>query len=228
MTDTSYQIVFRGDIAIGQPIDQVKARMGQLFKLPPAQVDKLFNGGAVVLKRGLSEEKALQYKQAFAKTGALVSVVSQADSAGATEPSRDLSLAPVGASLSPRAGQAKQAAVTPATDHLSLRPSSGNLLDAGELPELPQATVIAGEWGLAELGAVIESISEEVLPLPIMEAQWDIAEVGADLSQGARHEAPAAPVPNFDIAPVGADLADAQEEIPVPEPDTSHISLSRD
>ncbi len=229
MTDTNYQIVFRGDIAIGQAIEQVKARMGQLFKLSPPQVEKLFVGSAVVLKRGLSQDKAMQYKQAFAKTGAIVSVVAEAKSSQNKRPRESvMSLAPVGADLSPPADRRKQSQSPPHTDHLSVRANSGNLLDPEELTEVVCDPVVAGDWEVAELGAVIESLSEEALSLPILDADWDLADVGADLAPTKATPEPKVAAPALDIAPAGTDLVDIVEPIPLPEPDTSHIHLLPD
>ncbi|BFM06420.1 hypothetical protein [Halioxenophilus aromaticivorans] len=233
MSDTTFQIVFRGDIAIGQPIEQVKARMGQLFKLSSPQVEKLFTGNVVVLKRGLTQVKAAQYKQAFAKTGAIVSVVAddqagqKAKPAGTSKSGEELSIAPVGASLMPRGGKPNEAAVAPSVEHLSLRPSGGNLLDSGELCAAEPTPVMVANWGLAELGAIIESISEEALPLPIMDAGWNLAEVGADMGQATQDQPALVAAPALDIAPVGSDLAEPAPELPIVEPDTSHLSLEQ-
>ncbi|WP_317930626.1 hypothetical protein [Halioxenophilus sp. WMMB6] len=231
MSEQVYEIVFRGDIVIGQPIDQVKLRVGQMFKLGPAQVDKLFSGKSVVLKRGLSQEQAAKFRAAFQKAGAVVSVVASAarSEAGKVSPERKLSVAPAGASVIPRSAAKEQpTTAVPNLDHMSLRPQSGDLLDDSERAKAPVAAVQAGEWGLAEPGALLETLADETIPLPIMEADWDVAEAGADLVEpSAPAVAPVAP-PDFDIAPVGSQMGEPKSDVPLPEPDTSHLQLAKD
>lgn len=227
MTEVTYEIVFRGDIAIGQALEQVKGRMAQLFKLAPTQVDKLFTGKAVILKKNLSKEQAEQYQKAFAKTGALVTVKQSAreGQSPVSKSEKGLTLAPAGAPLLSRRDSSVAEATAPNVDHISLRPSGGNLLDSAELPSVPAETVTVVEWGLAELGAVIDSITEEVLPLPILEADWDLAEVGAQLSLSKGEATPKVVAPELDVAPAGSDLVEPAPVVPMPEPDTDHIHL---
>lgn len=225
MSEETFEIVFRGDITMGQPIDRVKARMGQLFKLAPAQVDKLFLGKAVVLKRGLSKTQAAQYQQAFAKTGAIVSVVATVAADPASAPA-GLSLAPVGAVLLTARERHQTSAVAPVTNHLSLRPLGGDLLDAAEQAEDEAEPILVADWGLAELGALLDTLTEESVPLPIVEANWELNELGTDLSDSADSVPMPVSAPEFDIAPVGSDLVEPSETIPVMAPSTDHLQLA--
>ncbi len=55
MAETTYDIVFRGDIVLGTPLPKVKENLMRLFKIDAAKVESLFSGQAVVLKRGLDD-----------------------------------------------------------------------------------------------------------------------------------------------------------------------------
>ncbi len=74
MADSSFEIVFRGDIAPGNSLSEVRERLQQLFKADDAQLERLFSGRPVVLKRGLDRETGERYRDAISKAGALVEV----------------------------------------------------------------------------------------------------------------------------------------------------------
>ena len=226
MDEQSFEIVFRGDILIGQPLAAVKVRMGQLFKLPPEQVDKLFTGKAVVLKRGLDQATAGKYKAAIAKAGAQVTIVATKGGDERAQRTRRLSLAPLGALLSPRSRGASANVKDIETGHLSLRAQEGNLVEGSELERREPAQVQLRDWQLAELGAILAAeATRAAMEQPIAEVNWELAELGADMAPAS--EAP--PVPtvdaDFDLAPVGADLETLRQDPPLAAPDTSHLAL---
>ncbi len=230
MTDKLFDIVFRGDIVLGQPLNDVKVRIGKMFKLGPAQVEKLFSGKSVVLKRGLSEPDAAKFRDAFAKAGAVVSVVNSKMSGegenASKERTRKLTVAPAGASLTPRRKEQTQSPpAMPNTDHLSIRPAEGDLLDEEEIAQQAPVAVRLSDWGIAEAGAVIETLPDDKEPVVVEDAHWQVAEAGSDLAE-AKPDVPPVSAPEFAVAPVGSDMADPHEEVPLPAPDISHIKLA--
>jgi len=76
MTDTAdlFEIVFRGDIAPGADLDNVKKRLQVLFKADTGRVDRMFSGRPVVIRSGLNQADVNRYQQAMEKSGALVQV----------------------------------------------------------------------------------------------------------------------------------------------------------
>lgn len=239
MSNSVFDVVFRGDIVLGHPIDQVKARMGQMFKLPPDQIERLFAGGTVVLKRGLSEAEAEKYRQAFEKAGAIVSLISKpgvipgsstdssTDSAKQQRPARErrLSLAPLGVTLSPRGKNSQPQAPAPDVNHITLRPSEGNLIDTSELPQTVPLPIAETDWNLAELGAILGEANQQAIPVAVIEANWQLAEVGEDLIPPKPTPTPSVQSPALDIAPVGTELGEIRPELPVVEPDVSHLAI---
>ncbi len=75
MTDQTYQVVFRGQIAPDASIETVKANLAKLFKTDEAKIDRLFAGREVVLKKGLGQEEGDRYRALLAKAGALCDLV---------------------------------------------------------------------------------------------------------------------------------------------------------
>jgi hypothetical protein len=75
MTDQTYQVVFRGQIAPDTSVETVKANLAKLFKTDDAKIARLFTGRDAVLKKGLGQEEARRYQAFLAKAGALCDLV---------------------------------------------------------------------------------------------------------------------------------------------------------
>lgn len=73
-SDVRYQVVFTGEIASGQQLEEVKTRVAALYKLPVARCERLFTGNKVTIKRELDYAMAEKYRAAFEKTGALCAI----------------------------------------------------------------------------------------------------------------------------------------------------------
>ena len=71
----NHRLVFRGDILIGFELDQVKTGLMTLLKTSTEQqLELMFSGKTVVLKKNLSATYAEKYQQAFERAGILVSI----------------------------------------------------------------------------------------------------------------------------------------------------------
>ena len=82
------RLVFCGELLPGRSPDEVKAGLPALMKIPPAQVEKLFSGQPVVIKRGLPEAQLMAYQALLEKAGLRVRVEDE-------DPFAGLSLAPL-------------------------------------------------------------------------------------------------------------------------------------
>ncbi|MBQ0798669.1 MAG: hypothetical protein KBT63_05245 [Porticoccaceae bacterium] len=97
-----YDVYFRGDIAPGHQMVEVRQRLQALFKLDDARAAKLFSGRPLAIRRDLDKAGAEQYRETLLKAGALVELRSSASgevlaasspAASSVEtPSRDSSL----------------------------------------------------------------------------------------------------------------------------------------
>ncbi|MBU0484297.1 MAG: DUF1189 family protein [Proteobacteria bacterium] len=70
MADSRYMIVFQGRIIPGLNAEQVKQNLQQRFKLSNTQVDNLFSGRNIALKKNLSHEMALAFQKILLDCGA--------------------------------------------------------------------------------------------------------------------------------------------------------------
>lgn len=87
MSDTTYSLVFTGEVADGFDREQVKKNFATFFKLNAERLETLFNSPRVVLKRGLSELDAERYLIKLNELGANVRLESSAALRTATSPS---------------------------------------------------------------------------------------------------------------------------------------------
>lgn len=80
MPNIKYKVVFKGAVAEGFELEQVKRNLQASFKYDEATIAKLFSGQAVTIKRNLDLETAKKYAAAFAKVGALCEIVKKSPS----------------------------------------------------------------------------------------------------------------------------------------------------
>ena len=139
-----------------------------------------------------------------------------------------LGVLPVGSDmLNPDEREAEQA-VDVSTDHLSVQGSVFAVPDDDvDAPPAPNVDHIS----LADLGAEIGNAGDTDVVVQEIEADFDLAEVGAVIGS-VDDELNTAAVDmdqvDFDLAAPGADMADKDEKPPPPAPDTSHIELDKD
>lgn len=238
MAEEQFDLIFRGDIVLGQPLATVKARLQQLFKADADKIEQLFTGRPVAVKRKLDRATAQKYQQVLHKAGAQVEIVpARAEGApsdraparsAAQSVARGLSLAPVGLLLKP----SERPHLTPVSvdiSGLSLRPAQGPLLDASERTARDSADVSVPAFELAQPGENLLSEQErDSLPLMAVEPEdWGLAEVGAELLSAEERAPEVAPVaaPEFDVAPVGSDMGELKRHRAPVAPDISGLRL---
>jgi hypothetical protein len=73
-----YQVVFEGKLTGERPLEEVKRNLAALFKMKAEQVEALFSGNPVVIKRDIDQPTALKYQAAFKKAGAVCAVMADA------------------------------------------------------------------------------------------------------------------------------------------------------
>ncbi len=71
MNDAQFNVVFRGETVPGQMPQVVKQNLAAAFKLSDVQLQELFTGNTIFIKKGVNQQTALQYQQLFNKYGAM-------------------------------------------------------------------------------------------------------------------------------------------------------------
>lgn len=247
MNEPLFDIIFRGDIVFGQPIDDVKARLAQLFKADTTKIDSLFTGRPIPLKRGLDLTSAHKYRDALLNVGALVDVAPASEhvhtqsraapktiqhpaSPESIVKSSQWTLAPVGSHLLQPAERAPVKPLYIDTSEYVLKPEGGYLLEPSERHSIVTPSVIAPDLDVAEVGAILVRADERP-ELPVVEidvGDWDIAALGEDLL--FENEKPAVTVSNVSaldvgLAPVGSDLGQIKQKVIPVVPDITGICL---
>jgi len=239
MSETEFDIIFRGDIVMGHQLAEVKLRLQQLFKTDAARIDALFSGRPVPLKRNLDEASAQRYREVLTQAGALVQVVASGSVNTAPKLVRapERSAAPT-TSTSAAAAQTVPAradsaeASTPGISW-SLAPAGSDLLGPGQRAEpMPVQVDISGLSLRPQAGNLVDTAELEKAPEAAIEVPaFTLAEVGGDLLRAdEKAELPLLEIEleAWGIAPAGSDLLRAEERTSV-EPvrvDTSQLQIA--
>ncbi len=205
--DEKYRLIFSGELLDGQHRAVVKRRLSELLTLKDGQVEKLFSGQPVVLKRGVDRETAARYQALFKKAGGQLRVKTESPA---------------------QAAVSDQAAVP------NGRPAAAADIEAPDFkvqstwfppPEEPRAEIVAPDYSVAAVGSDLAEIGGTPVAT-VAEVDFGLAEVGADLLT-ERKEAPVVELGplNFEIAEVGADIGEPGSSGDATAPDVSHIAL---
>jgi hypothetical protein len=84
MAKERYDIFFSGKLLPGQDEAETRGRVGALFKANAAQLERLFSGEPIRVKRDVDLDTAVKYRVAFRDAGAIVEIKETA--AGAESP----------------------------------------------------------------------------------------------------------------------------------------------
>jgi len=74
MSDSKFRVVFEGEIKAGAAIEDVKKRLGVLFKLDETQVAQLFAGGKVFIRQNAPRDVCEKIRVGFQKAGAVCAI----------------------------------------------------------------------------------------------------------------------------------------------------------
>ena len=70
-----WKIIFEGKLFEGHKPDIVKKRLASLIKMDLVKIERLFQGGQVILKSGIDYQGALKFQAAFQRTGAKCRII---------------------------------------------------------------------------------------------------------------------------------------------------------
>ena len=245
-----YRLVFQGEVAADQHVAVVRKRLAKLLKADDATLKTLFSGQPVVLKKTIDAAGAAKFQMAFKQAGAKLRVQpldgaqaaapkkqTLAERLAAEQAANDEAPAAAASALqeASREGSgevgndaaAEAGAVDPETGW-RLLPVGSYLLEVDEQPREVLNEVSVEHLTLAEPGARIGPLLDQMADpdaLLAAAADFQLAEVGAELGFEAGNTEPESPVaaPDLPVAEPGATLGDAstEETPPLPAPDLS-------
>jgi len=210
MSDSTFAVVFSGELVPGADSARVQANFAQLFKVDATRVAPMFSGTPVTIKKGVDEATAKKYQQALLQAGAVCQVV-------------DLAAPPP-----PAAASAAPATPEPAAAPTSSGGLSATLAEPGVLIKEPeQVPPLEVDTSHLSLGAAGETIVE---PTAVEELKVDLsalsmAEPGVQLVPPSTVEAPQIDTSKLTMAEAGVVLKEPEKVEPA-QIDTSKISLA--
>lgn len=221
MNDELYDLVFKGELVAGFELTLVKKNLQQLFRINEQQVESLFSGAAVPLKKRLDADTANKYRVAMKKAGAKINVVQS--QAPATKPE-------------PAKATASQAQKPPAPSPDSGTGDGGQFkTDLGAQPSKPASPrqpIAAPDFKIACVGANMIEASEKPL---VVSKDVDVSHLAVTPQGGnlvAEEELSGLPileidVPNYDVAPAGSEVLKPEERkrVEVVNVDTSGLTV---
>jgi len=183
MSDELFEVAFSGQINEGADLEQVKAKVGAMFKADATKLAHLFSGKRMVIKKNIDQATANKYKSALNNAGAVCEV-------------KSLSEAPV-----KQAVEVKPAQASPAPTKPEARPAAAV---SGDIPAAPQTDPLGiGADDISELTAAIAPVGsdmqdeiKEVAEPALDLSGLDIAPAGSDLGQVKKDDAPPPPDTN--------------------------------
>ena len=165
------EIVFRGDIAPGETVAGVKARVAQLFRIDEQRADQLFSGRPTVLKRNLDRQKAEQFQQALAKAGAVVEMRLQSEVVSEEQvASEEQTASSETESTGTSSGSGDES-------EWSLSPIGSDLLSGKERKTFVEANINVDHLTLGEAGDDVLNADEKQ---PFVERQMDLSHLSLD------------------------------------------------
>lgn len=84
MDTTLYKVVFDGQTQPDYPPEQVKRNLTFLFRAQTPQIEQLFSGQPVIVKKNLNRSEAKQYEETITRAGAVCRIIVQKPESSST------------------------------------------------------------------------------------------------------------------------------------------------
>jgi hypothetical protein len=176
-----FDVFFRGSLLAGADPGEVRDRLAAQFGLAPAEVQRLFGGGSVCVKRAVDVDTASQLRGRFRDAGALVDirpVEAAPRPVPPSVPATDATL-PAAAAADDLAGWTLAAPRTGSLADCARPVAAAALPDVSGLDLAPAGTPVAGD---------------DAPPPAIDISHLSVAPPGTGTLEDCRKEAPARPI----------------------------------
>jgi len=185
MSDQLFEVAFSGQISDGANLDEVKARVGKMFKADDAKLAQLFSGKRIVIKKNIDQATAAKYQTALNRAGAECEVKPFGEAAR---------VAPAAATAPVAAAAESNAAATPSSVEYETAYD-------GEVEPPPQTDPlgITGDEiedlaaSIAPVGSELQDAHETAETPQIDIAGLDVAPVGSDIGVTKKDAEPPPP-----------------------------------
>lgn len=185
MSDELFEVAFSGQIKEGADLEQVKAKVGHMFKADATKLAHLFSGKRMVIKKNIDQSTAEKYKTALSNAGAICEIKSLTEVIPV-----ETSSPKVESTVKPEPEVQTTASREPLTSHLkSDAPEAPNTVPLG----IGVADISELSAGIAPVGSNMQDEVEEVGEPQLDISGLDMAPAGSDLGQTKKDDDPPPP-----------------------------------
>jgi hypothetical protein len=213
----TFDVYFSGALLKEGDPDQVKRKLGAMFKLEGERLERLFRGKPVAIKHGVDMDRAIKFRVAFRDAGALVDIVPAGDPPPQPKPT------PPGATREAPRPTPQPTTPTSQGDDLSLAAQGPLELPEGEsLPPIP-----VPDYDLSKAGGFdLSDCAPEISPQPLPDiSNLDLNQPGTQLDDTPAPEPLSIDTSELDLDAPGVTLIASQPQ-PTPDINTDDLSLS--
>jgi hypothetical protein len=187
MSDELFEVAFSGQVSDTTDLENVKARVGQMFNADAAKIVQLFSGRRVVIKKNIDRPTAEKYQNAFTKAGAIAEIksmlalgsvdipIAPAATADTSQPNEQAMPAPVRSA--PVSAEEADGLLPPQIDPLGIT--------GDQIPDLAVT--------IAPVGSAMQDQSAEVVAPTYDLSGLDVAPVGSQIAERKKEADPPPP-----------------------------------
>ena len=142
----TFDVLFRGEILPGSDREATREQVAKSFKLDKVDLDRLFSGSVISLKRNVDRETAERIFQRLYSAGAMAKIVPSLSRQAITEQQPDnkaFTLAPLGTDV--LEDSATEETAIPVSldhlDHLIIEPVGSNIIEESEREKIEPLVV---------------------------------------------------------------------------------------
>ena len=177
MSEELYEVAFSGVILEGADIEQVKVKIGAMFKADAAKLAHLFSGKRVVIKKNIDQATANKYKAALTNAGADCEIKSLSVEAAPVQAEKVQENVTV---------ESVKATTTAVTSDVLAAPQTDPLgISANDIADL--------NVNIAPVGSDMQDEIKEAVAPELDLSGLDMAEPGSDLGEIKKGEVPPPP-----------------------------------
>lgn len=232
MAESTFDISFSGQLAPGADLTQVKNNVAKLFKTEVHNIEIMFSGNRVVIKRNLGQQTAMKYLAAMKNAGAMCEltenkpVVGREYSAENPPPIPQPDPSPGTASLTPQVTTSntipggKPVSVSD-MDSVTIAPPGETLMEYAQVAE-PKIDISA----LSIDDSRQNLVEHTFVPEPVIDiSSMSLDSSGDDLVQQEHIAKPEIDISSLSLDEAGENLTEHKETPPL-EVDTSNMSMT--
>jgi len=213
MSDELFEVAFSGQIKAGADLQQVKAKVGAMFKADETKLAHLFSGKRMVIKKNIDQVMANKYKAALDNAGAVCEIKSLSEVVESKPPEDK--------TPQQKVPEQKDQGQRPPEDR-----SVDNPVEKAVEPKPAVPSPAVSREAAADIPGAPQTDPLGINANDITDLSAGIAPLGSDMQDEIQAVAePELDISGLDMAPAGSDLGEIKKDDDPPPPNTDGLSL---